>query len=326
MVKLNNFARYAWGVLALNVFVIIWGAFVRATGSGAGCGEHWPTCRGEVIPWAPAIETAIEFTHRVTSGLAFLLVIGLVVWAFKVYARGHIVRKGATLAMIFMIIETLVGASLVLYGWVANNISAARAVVMAVHLINTFLLLGTLTLTAWWASGGAAMRLKNQGKLGVAIGLGFLGTLLLGASGGVTALGDTVFPAASLAQGIQEEFSSTAHFLVRLRVYHPLIAISVGAYMVGVMFIFNHRRGTTTTRLFAKIFTGIYVVQLIFGAFNVVMLAPVWMQLVHLLISVLLVIVLVLFVAGAFGQPAPQIQLAGLPGLPSKKALGPSGR
>ncbi len=48
------FSRYAWGVLLWNVLVALWGAYVRATGSGAGCGSHWPTCNGEILPRAPA--------------------------------------------------------------------------------------------------------------------------------------------------------------------------------------------------------------------------------------------------------------------------------
>lgn len=323
--KLNKYAKFVWGVLALIIFVIVWGAFVRATGSGAGCGAHWPTCNGDVIPWAPAMETVIEFTHRLTSGLAFILVVVMLIWAYRAYPKGHIVRTGAALSMAFMVIETLLGASLVLFGWVAYNISATRAVVMAVHLVNTFLLTAVITLTAWWASGGMPLRLKDQGKIGVAIGLGFLGMLLLGASGGVTALGDTLFPAESLAHGIQEEFSSTAHFLVRLRVYHPLLAVIIGAYIVLVMYIFNNMRGTAASRLLAKIFTGLFVFQLIFGAFNVVLLAPVWMQLAHLFISDILLIVQVLFIAAAFGQPVLTLHPADLPGVPSKKALGQSG-
>ncbi|MFN8454080.1 MAG: COX15/CtaA family protein [Anaerolineae bacterium] len=79
MVKLDRFAKYVWTVLAYNLAVILWGAFVRASGSGAGCGSHWPLCNGEVIPRTPQMETLVEFTHRLTSGLALLLVIGLTI-------------------------------------------------------------------------------------------------------------------------------------------------------------------------------------------------------------------------------------------------------
>ncbi len=303
--KLNKFAWFAWGVLVFNVLVILWGAFVRATGSGAGCGSHWPTCQGEVILWPSQIETIIEFTHRLTSGIAFLLVLTMLIWAIRRFPKGHTVRLGAGLSMALMIIEALVGAGLVLFELVAYNTSTARAVVMAVHLVNTFLLLSTLTLTAWWASGGQPLKIKGQGKPGIALAIGYLGILLLGASGGVTALGDTLYPAESLAHGIQQELSSTAHFLVRLRLYHPIIAIAIGAYLVGTMVVFNAKRPNPTAKTFAKLFTGVYVVQLVFGAFNVVLLAPVWMQIVHLLISDVILVLLVLFIAAAFAQTVP---------------------
>ena len=83
----SGFAAYAWAVLGFNLLVILWGAFVRATGSGAGCGSHWPLCNGEVLPRAPALATLIEFSHRLTSGVALLLVIGLVVGAWRGFPR-----------------------------------------------------------------------------------------------------------------------------------------------------------------------------------------------------------------------------------------------
>ena len=93
--RLTGLARFAWGVLAINIVVILWGAFVRASGSGAGCGSHWPLCNGEVVPVAVQVQTVIEFTHRVTSGTAFLLVIGLLVWARRAFPVGHQVRAAA---------------------------------------------------------------------------------------------------------------------------------------------------------------------------------------------------------------------------------------
>ena len=89
------FARYAWAVLAYNVAVVLWGALVRVTGSGAGCGNHWPLCNGMAAPLSPSAATAIEFTHRMMSGLDAFLVLGLLVWAFRSFPRRHAVRLGA---------------------------------------------------------------------------------------------------------------------------------------------------------------------------------------------------------------------------------------
>lgn len=305
--KLDRFAKYAWGVLAYNLAVILWGAYVRASGSGAGCGSHWPLCNGEVIPRAPQMETMIEFGHRLTSGLALLMVVVMVIWAFRIYAKGHPVRLGAGLSMFFMLTEALVGAGLVLFELVAQDTSMARAWVIAVHLINTFLLLAALALTAWWASGGQPVQLNSRGGLGWMLALAFLAMLFLGASGAVTALGDTLFPASSLAEGWQEKFSPTAHFMVRLRLWHPLIAIAVGAYIIVVLGVINARQPDSLARRMSRVFTVLYFVQLTSGALNVVLLAPIWMQLWHLLLSDLLWIVLVLFAARAFAQSARQI-------------------
>jgi heme A synthase len=177
----------------------------------------------------------VEFTHRLSSGLALLLVVGLMIWAFRFYPKGHSVRWGAGFSMFFIITEALVGAGLVLFELVAQDTSGARALVIAIHLMNTFLLLAALTLTAWWASGGRPVQLKGQGWLGFALGIAFLALLVLGASGAITALGDTLFPASSLVEGLQQKFSPTAHLLVRLRLWHPLIAIGVGAYVIMII-------------------------------------------------------------------------------------------
>ena len=56
--------RFAWGLLAYNVAVILWGAVVRATSSGAGCGDHWPLCNGVVLQSNPRLATLIELAHR----------------------------------------------------------------------------------------------------------------------------------------------------------------------------------------------------------------------------------------------------------------------
>ncbi|HYX26188.1 MAG TPA: COX15/CtaA family protein, partial [Thermoanaerobaculia bacterium] len=202
---MDRFARYAWITLCCNVAVILWGTIVRATGSGAGCGSHWPLCNGVMVPRAPKIATIIEFSHRLTSGLALLLVVGLAVWAFRARPRGHGARKAALFSLGFMLSEAAVGAGLVLFKLVADNESMARAMFMATHLVNTFLLLGALALTAHFAGGGAPFQVRGhrgQGALGGGIVLTLLGILVSSVSGAVAALGDTLFPATSLARAL----------------------------------------------------------------------------------------------------------------------------
>lgn len=297
----RRFAPYAWGVLGYNVVVILWGAFVRATGSGAGCGRHWPLCNGEMIPRAPAVETLIELSHRITSGIALLVMIGLVWWAWHAYPKGHRVRKAALVSFGLIIVESLLGAGLVLLEYTASNVSVARAYWMAGHLVNTFLLLAALTLTAWWASGAPAMRLRGQPTaLRLTLSLALLGMLILGASGAVTALGDTlVFTA-----GISPEDNALVAGLVDLRIYHPLIAFAVGGLLLLAAWTARRLRDTRPVNRLSLILGVVFVFQLVLGAFNVVLKAPVTMQLLHLLFSDAVWIALTLLVAATLAKDA----------------------
>ncbi len=198
----KSLRAYSWAVIAVNLLVILWGAYVRATRSGAGCGSHWPLCDGAVIPQSPGVETMIEFTHRLSSGLTFLMVLGLLVWVFRILPSGHPARITASLSMVFMIIEALIGAGLVLFELVADNTSMARGISISLHHINTFLLLASLTLTALHHEGLPHITLRKRRLILFALIIGMVGVMILGVSGAVAALGDTLFPARTLAQSI----------------------------------------------------------------------------------------------------------------------------
>lgn len=307
-----NFARYAWFVLTFLILVILWGAFVRATGSGAGCGSHWPLCNGVVVPREPRIETLIELTHRVTSALSGVLVLAMLFWAFRLFPKGHIVRKAAAWSTIFIITEGLVGAGLVLFEWVAHNQSVGRAISMAVHLVNTFLLLAAVALTAWWAGAGSdyRLRLRGHGRVGWLIGGGIALLLILGVSGAITALGDTLFPSGTLSEGIAADFEATAHFLVRLRLYHPVIAVFTGLYLWLAAPIIARERPGIGPLFFSNAVRILVIVQLAAGVVNILLNVPVWMQLVHLLLADLMWIVVVLLGASALAEPVTAAQPA----------------
>jgi heme a synthase len=300
--KLDRFAAFAWGVLAYNLLVVIWGAFVRATGSGAGCGSHWPLCNGEVVPRDPQVATVIEFTHRLTSGVALIAVVVMLVWAFRLYPAGHRVRTAAKASLVLIVIEALLGAGLVLFELVAENSSSVRAFSMVAHLVNTFLLVAALTITAWFASGGAGFRLRGQGRAGSLLLAGAIGILLVGATGAIAALGDTLFPAASLGEGLRDSFSRDSHPFVRLRKLHPFLAIGVGLLIVVVAKRVARDRPTGVTRRLADSVVALYLLQIFAGVVNVILLAPVWMQLVHLLLADILWIAFVLLTATALAR------------------------
>ncbi|RCK76106.1 MAG: Heme A synthase, cytochrome oxidase biogenesis protein Cox15-CtaA [Anaerolineae bacterium] len=294
---LKKYTNFAFAVLVLNILVILWGAVVRATGSGAGCGSHWPLCNGEVVPLQPEIETLIEFSHRLTSGLAFLGVAGLVLWARKLYAPGDIVRRFAWLSFIFIVIESLIGAGLVLFELVGQNTSLARATVVSVHLLNTLILLAFLALT-WWRS--RFLRAENQSSVsrfptraGWAIFALFI--LLIGVSGAIAALGNTLFPSQSLVEGIQKDLDQTSHFLIRLRVFHPVFAISGAFLVLTMLYRAIEQDGRLLVRRLGWMVIGFGILQLAAGFLTLILLAPVWMQIVHLFIADLLWITFVIF-------------------------------
>jgi len=298
-------ARYAWLTLIANLLVIVWGAFVRASGSGAGCGSHWPLCNGAVVPQAPAVATMIEYGHRLTSGAALLLVIGLVVAARRVFPRGHLARRAAAVSLFFIITEALIGAGLVLLELVAENSSNARGFWVGGHLLNTFLLVASLALTAWWAtSDDQGLRWHAPASLNALLALAITGVLLLGISGAITALGDTLFPVETFAEGKAQTFSSTAHVFVRLRVWHPLLALAVAALTAIAAARVLALRPSPAHRRLAAALAGTYALQLAIGLLNMWLLAPIPLQLLHLLLSDVLWILLVLLAASALAAPA----------------------
>jgi cytochrome c oxidase assembly protein subunit 15 len=304
----RRLARLAWIVVAWNLVVIGWGAYVRATGSGAGCGQHWPLCNGEIVPRAPAMATVIELTHRLTSGLALLALLALVVAVWRSRPAGHPARYAAGWSMLFMLTEAGVGAGLVLFELVADNASLARALFMAVHLANTFLLLGAMTLTARWLDDGpVGMSLAGRRGRGAIVAALALGVLVVSVSGAVAALGDTLFPATSLAQALEQDLSPASHVLLRLRVIHPTLAAIVALALIVVAprlpIDGEDARGRLGPGSRVALLAGL---QVGLGVLNVVLLAPVWLQLVHLLIADLLWIAMVLLGAAVLaGRAAP---------------------
>ena len=292
----NKFARYAWAVLGYNIFVILLGAFVRSSGSGAGCGSHWPLCNGEVLPRAPEVATLIEFSHRLTSGLALLLVGGLLLWARRLYAPGQPARAAAKWSMVFIVVEALVGAALVLLQLVGDNPALLRGIVIAMHLANTLLLLGALTLCAWHAAGGAPVQLpQGAGAVSIWLGTGLL--VVVCSSGAITALGDTLFPAASLAEGLQQDLDPGSHLFVRLRVWHPVLAIGTGVYLIVLARMWGLEGESLAVRRAARAMIVVVGLQWAGGALAVVLLAPLWIQITHLLMADVLWILWVLLVA-----------------------------
>lgn len=301
--NLSRFATYAWFVVGYNVLVVLWGAVVRATGSGAGCGNHWPQCNGEVLPRPETVEILIEFSHRLTSAFSGILVIILLVWAFRLQPVQKFIRRMAIMSFVFIIIEGLLGAALVRFEWVADDASPERALVVGVHLVNTLVLLGFMTLTAW-----AATRRKQKTQFRIVASSGWrwvwivalVAMVLLSAAGAVTALGDTLFPSESPAQSIPDALDPTSHFLVQLRVWHPVIAVLTSVYLFVVGYRMQRRSNSEIVKDGVQRLFMLVGLQLGIGVMNILLLAPVWMQVIHLLVADLMWIQLVVLTADVF--------------------------
>ena len=285
----------AWSALGYNVLVILWGAFVRISGAGAGCGAHWPLCNGVALPVAPTLNTVIEFSHRLTSGISGLLAIALLVLALFRSPRGHPVRTGAIASLLLVMFEGLVGGVQVLLGLTATSTNPARGFVQGVHLANTFLLLGALLLTAVWASGGPRLRLRGQGRLGWAVGVAVVSMLVLGMAGAVTALGDLLFTPTGMTplDTVRADFSVSASIIQNLRVIHPVMALGVSAYLIwfaGWVGAAPVAGGVSAgaalhPRRWKTALHALIGLQIVAGVMNVILKAPGWMQITHLLLG-----------------------------------------
>jgi len=288
----RRFALFAVAVLAYNIPVILWGAYVRISFSGDGCGANWPFCNGQVIPHHMAAPMAIEFTHRTMTSLDTFATLAMAIWAFLAFPKRHAVRRYSVLSLVFLFIEAMLGAGLVLFRLVARDQSAGRAWYLSAHLANTLLLLAALAATAWLAyTNSGRLRWANiSRKTWAALAI----TLLVSITGAIAALGDTLFPASSLAAGVQQDLSSTTGMLLRLRMLHPAVAILGAAYLLWIAVQMLKSESPAPLRAAAKRVTAIVLLQLAVGVINVALLAPVWMQLVHLFIADLVWIAVVL--------------------------------
>ena len=306
---METFHRFTWGLLVYTVVVILFGAWVRITGSGAGCGQHWPTCKGEVVHYPESVETLIELTHRVTSGANLVLVIALVVLAVRRFPTKDLARRGAWLSLLFIITEALLGASLVLLALVGVNDSIPRAVMMSLHLANTSLLTGALVYTAWASGPERGMKPVWRGQVAWVLALTLFATVLTSGVGAVTALGDTLYPVTSSGQavaeglGLESANGVSAHFLQRMRIVHPAMAVALGLWLFYLCAWLEERRPRLAVRRWAVAVRWLVGMQIVAGLVNVSLSAPGWMQIVHLFLAVVLWIALVFLALVATAEP-----------------------
>ncbi|HXC95224.1 MAG TPA: COX15/CtaA family protein [Edaphobacter sp.] len=282
-------ARFAWFALAFMVLVVLEGAVVRATSSGGGCGNRWPLCNGDFFPHHPRLATVIEYTHRSLTGICTTLVITLTGWTFYATRPGHKARRAVVASCFFLVTEALLGAVLVLRGYVENNISGGRVVMQSIHFTNTMLLLGALSLTVWFLTPRRSESTVSPHNANGLVWLTVVTTILMGATGSLAALADTLFPSPSLLAGLTQDFATSAPLLVRMRWVHPAAAVIGFICVMQLALKVRSRLSSTVFWLLAS--------QIVLGVADVLLLAPVWMQVLHLLGADLFWIALVMLTA-----------------------------
>lgn len=300
---MSAFAKYAWFALGFNVLVIVWGVFLRASKSGDGCGQFWLTCNGELIPSAPQFKTVIEFSHRMTTAIDGVVMLILLGWAIWLWSKKRGVQDRQVLSMaiggfVFVLTEAAVGAGLVLTGNTAEALTDVRPLWAIGHLINTFILLTFLTLTAWFASGERRIDLRPGLKPALLILLGIVALLFVGMSGSLAALSNMLFPSQSLAEGIAKDFSATSDLILRLRLSHPILSILSSVYLIFVAgWLKASSNNNANVAWWSKIASVLVIGQVIFGGATLLTLGPIIMQLGHLLLADLVWISFIMLVA-----------------------------
>ncbi|MGI9549221.1 MAG: COX15/CtaA family protein [Bdellovibrionales bacterium] len=260
-------------MLGFTVLTIVWGAWVRISSSGDGCGNHWPLCKKSFLP--NDLAASIEWLHRLTSGLALLFIFALCYFAFKIYPKKHLLRKLSLFAVVLILIEALIGALLVLNQLVGFNQSSLRVIVLGIHLINSLILVGVLTL-CWQSACFKKITIKQPH-------IYFLsGFLFLALTGNIASLAGVLFPSISLMESLALDFLPNAHISLKIRFLHPLIAL------LFLIFLGLNHLMKTKLFLFA-------LLTALFGLWTLLSLSPVWMKLSHLFIAYLLWIVFVSF-------------------------------
>ncbi|MBY6180597.1 COX15/CtaA family protein [Staphylococcus warneri] len=103
----------------IMTFVQLGGALVTKTGSEDGCGSSWPLCNGAFLPQNLPIQTIIELSHRAVSALSLIVVLWLVITAWKHIGYIKEIKPLSIISVGFLLLQALVGAAAVI--WQQND-------------------------------------------------------------------------------------------------------------------------------------------------------------------------------------------------------------
>ncbi len=321
--RTDRFPVFAWIVLGFTILVIISGDIVQATESGAGCGETWPRCDGSLIPTISDLQTGVEFTHRMVTAILGFGYIAVVIGAWRrrgwsdesgalatvgrlltpagftdAYRRSSALWRVTVWAVVFFVIEVILGAMLVVFGWVESDASIGRVIVDSVHLVNTFAMVLTLTLVVFHASGGGALRL-DRSRFSHQLLLAGAGIItLIGITGAINSLADALY----FSEDVIVEETPIASILVTIRGIHPVVAIGGGIAVFLIVRYLATGQGAGV-RPYALAIQGIVWAQFIIGFLNIALLTPLESQVLHLLTAHVMWVLFVLFGAKLIEEP-----------------------
>ena len=300
----SQYKQFAFGLLVYTILVIIWGAWVRISHSGDGCGDTWPLCHGQLIPEAQRGKTWVEYGHRLMSGIYGWVVLYFYWVARKLYPKDHFARKAALATLIFMITEALLGAKLVLFKLVTTNDTPYRAFVMGLHQLNSFMLTGAVALTFAGANANDTLPAPTQAFRRFKY-LPWV-IVVLGITGAWAALSNSLFPTDNLFEGFLADFNTESHFLIRLRGLHPVLAV-LGAGSLALFFWTKAQTADENPALQKKSLhmSLILIFGIFFGMATLFLHAPTWMKITHLTLAHAIWVILLqwIFVARTTASP-----------------------
>ena len=280
----QKYTSFLKAILFYTILVILWGAWVRISHSGNGCGESWPLCHGQIIPEAATGKTWIELSHRAMSGLFGILIVFLYLWSRKLFAKQTLARKWAFWSLFFTITEALLGAKLVLFGLVTDNDSPYRALIMGLHFINSVFLVLSIYCAYYFSKSTEWIFQIEFKKYQKASRWAMFGFLLIGMTGAIAALSNTLFPTSRLIEGLAKDFSADSHYLLKLRILHPIFATVLSAILFFALRFWSEQLQGYGKKTVQQL-SALILLAIVFGYITLFSLSPVGMKLTHLTIA-----------------------------------------
>ena len=277
---MNSLRRYSYAAFFVACAHLVFGAIVRISGSGMGCGDHWPRCYGYWFPPLSRPDLIIEVSHRYLASLLLLSLVALLAAAWRrrdqpgVGGPGGVLR-GAALAVALGLSAALLGAMTVKLGNAPLATLAHWTVAMSLvaSVVATVIRAGGLGGTSA-RDGGVSMRTKRAAFAGAAL------ALVAVVMGGLTAK----YPGAAVACpsfplcGTNPDVQGAA---VHVQLTHRIIAVLLVLHLFGVVMALRKRQESPLLRRVAMIAFSLGILQLLVAGAMIGMRLPPALRSLH---------------------------------------------